>query len=387
MPDEFVASFGEPLARLLDPRAWRPGLDLLAEYARVEAEIADAVRHETDQAARVRDHIFPKLPAVEAIPAADIEATHRGLLFNGGVTACDGTHQQHDTLALTVHQIGVSLVSYAGDGGTWSQRLFRRDLRQSHGDPVAELTALLEARSRRGGLNQPSQKDGLSELAQRALMSFAELRFLLDEAKSAWRMGHGSPAPYQLLTGAGQPDLAVTAVRDMRRLVAHRRFVYVASEPADRLALTVGQALRPREYAVLGTLDQRIETFVEDVSFRTRATVDTDWEPGRPLAAADWVRAFRDEVAPDVVYGVYRASRFAPAQVFYAHRDFAGVAARVAVADSELLPDRGFPLLIDLADRTCGTVYGGGSLRDLADTAYARLGPPFVYQSERANRL
>ena len=78
-----------------------------------------------------------------------------GLLFNGAVECCDGTHQYHDTLALTVHQIGVCLVSYAGNQGSWSTRLFRRDLRESHGDPVTVMTALLERRGKRAGLNQP----------------------------------------------------------------------------------------------------------------------------------------------------------------------------------------------------------------------------------------
>jgi hypothetical protein len=72
--------------------------------------------------------------------------------------------------------------------------------------------------------------------------------------------------------------------------------------------------------------------------------------------------------------------------VFYAHRDHFEVAAAVAIADSVLLPDRGFPMLIDLADRACKGVYGGGSLRDVADAAYARCGSAFRYASERANR-
>ena len=38
------------------------------------------------------------------------------------------------------------------------------------------------------------------------------------------------------------------------------------------------------------------------------------------------------------------------------------VAARIAVADSVLQQERGFPLLIDLADRVCRSIYGGGSL-------------------------
>ena len=65
-----------------------------------------------------------------------------------------------------------------------------------------------------------------------------------------------------------------------------------------------------------------------------------------------------------VVVGVYRATLLAPAQVFYAHADFAGDAARVALADSVLQEQRGFPLLIDLADQVCRSVYGGDSLQE-----------------------
>ena len=46
----------------------------------------------------------------------------------------------------------------------------------------------------------------------------------------------------------------------------------------------------------------------------------------------------------------------------------------------------GFPFLIDLGNELCKSVYGGGSLSDLADAAYARAGVPLRYRSERANR-
>ena len=62
------------------------------------------------------------------------------------------------------------------------------------------------------------------------------------------------------------------------------------------------------------------------------------------------------------------------------------MAVRIALADSVLLEERGFPLLIDLADRVCQSVYGSGSLREMAETAYAAAGAPFRYQSERATR-
>ncbi|MCI0704343.1 MAG: hypothetical protein L0241_25065 [Planctomycetia bacterium] len=393
--EAFAACFREPLEAVLDLKTWHKGDDLVREYARVEAEIAASVAAETGNQARVREEVVKKLAILkgappqagyEQVPLEVIKEVHRGLLFNGGTEACDGTVHVHDTLALTIYQIGVSLVSYAGNRGSWSQRLFRRDLRESHGDPVDETIALLEARGHRGGLNQPDRRDGLSELAQRAVMSYAEIAALVEHSRAVWKMGQGSPAPYQLLSGAGNPDMMIRSVRLLRRLIEeHKKFVFVASEPGDRGYLTIGQALHPCEYAIVGTLSERIERFVGDLQFAGRVTVDDRWE-GKRMSPELWVSRFLDEVAPQVLIGVYRASPLAPPQTFYAHRDHVHVAARIALADSVLITDRGFPALLDMAHNMCKAQYGGGSLRDVANAAYARAGAPFRYGSERQNR-
>jgi hypothetical protein len=217
-------------------------------------------------------------------------------------------------------------------------------------------------------------------------MSYAEIAALVDKARANWRMGHGSPAPYQLLSGAGNPDVMIRSVRLLRRLIEdHKKFVFVASEPGERAYLTIGQALHPCEYAIVGTLSERIERFVSGLQFSNRVTVDDKWD-GKPLKPELWVDRFKDEVASRVLIGVYRASALAPPQTFYAHRDHVHVAARIAIADSVLLTERGFPALIDLADRNCKAQYGGGSLQDVANAAYARAGAPFRYGSERQNR-
>jgi hypothetical protein len=392
----FRECFGEELSDTLNLTTWRTGVDLVREYIRIEAEVAQAVEFESEHVARIREHIFPKLSfATGAPPEAghysavtldEIKAVHSGLLFNGQVACCDGTNQFHDGLALTIHQIGVCLVTYAGNQGSWSTRLFRRDLRESHGDPVDATLALLEARGRRAGLNQPDRRDSLSELAQRAVMSYAEVAVLLEKTTARWRLGHGSPAPYELLAGVGNPDLSITSLRLLRRLIEdHQRFVYVSSEPGDRLYLTIGQSLRPLEFAIIGTLAERISPFVEGITFGGMPTVDDHWN-GQKLRPNEWVTRFRDEVASQVLVGVYRASPLAPPRTFYAHRKHFETAVRIALADSVLLPDRGFPLLIDLANRACNAVYGGGNLKDMANAAYAKHGPAFHYQSEWANR-
>jgi len=180
--------------------------------------------------------------------------------------------------------------------------------------------------------------------------------------------------------------MAIESMKVLRRLIdGHRKFVCVASESGDRDYLQFGQALRPLEYLILGTLDERIERYVSDLEYSPRTTVDNRWD-GDPLTAQEWVIRFREEVASQVLVGVYRASALAPPQVFYAHRDHFELAAAIAIADSVLLPDRGFPMLIDLADRACKSAYGGGSLRDITDAAYARFGAGVRYGSERQNR-
>jgi hypothetical protein len=392
-PEDYRESFGEELSQTLNVQDWRSGRDLGAEYRRIEEEVREAVSRESGWQRRVREEVHPKLAWSEgapkgagryAVPAAELEEITRGLLFNGGVEACDGTIQIHDTLLLTMYQIGVSLVSYSGDQGSWYQRLFRRDLRQQHADPIEEALELLERRDRRNGLNHAAEDDLLSQLAQRGIMSYAERAILLRQARAVWRMGHGSPAPHELF--ANLTDLTIESIKVIRGLVEnHQKFVYVASEGGTRMLLTIGDALYPLEYAIVGTLQERLAGFFDEWRSSGPATVDTTWD-GCTLTPEQWVQRFRDEVAPKVVVGVYRATLLSPAQLFYAHEDHADVAARIALADSVLQEERGFPLLITLADRVCGSVYGGGSLNDLATAAYAAAGVPFRYQSERATR-
>src|SRR5439155_7279012 len=179
------------------------------------------------------------------------------------------------------------------------------DLRVSGGDPTVEMLQLLERRERRGGLNQPSHRDKLSEMAQRGIMSYAERAILLHRSTATWRMGHGNPAPYELITGSGSLDLMIEATKIIRELVEdHQKFIFVASEPSDRFLLSLGQSLRPLEYAVVGTFKEMIDKTVNQGHYRGRFTSDTAWD-GVKLTAEEWIKKFRDVVTPQIVVGVY----------------------------------------------------------------------------------
>jgi hypothetical protein len=382
---EFEASFGESLAHALDLDTWTPGEDLTDLSDRLKREIEEAVRQEDSLRTRIRDVVFTRLASRPGAPKQAgvfqasperVEQAHRGLLFNGAVEACDGTSAVSDRLPLTITQLGVCLVSYHGDQGSWAHRLFRRDLRVRGLDPVEEALELLERRRQRGGVEEPSRRDRLSELARRGIMTYAERAVLLHRSKALWRMGHGNPTPYELLTGAGMVQLLEASLELLRVLVLeHQRFVFVPSAPANRMLITIGDALRPLEYAVVDTAE---------ATLRRLLTGGYRGEWGGTVLSK--VEDFIAEVGPQVVVGTYRASSMAPAYVFYAHAEQVHTAALIAIADSVLQEHKGFPMLIDLADTVCRATFGGNSLGALTELAYVEAGAPFRYVPERRQR-
>jgi hypothetical protein len=216
-------------------------------------------------------------------------------------------------------------------------------------------------------------------------MSYGERAVLVHKSKAVWRMGHGNPVPYELLTGAGCFEMMVAGLRVLRGLIEkHQKFVFVSSEPRERLLLTVGHALRPMQYAIVSNLRERLEGWLHQDRFAVGVEGTADWD-GESLEPRRWIPRFLERVASRVVIGVYRASLLAPAQVFYAHQDHADLAAHIVLADSALQEHRGFPLLLDLADHVCSAVFGG-ALRSLTESAYATAGEPWRYFSERTTR-
>lgn len=379
----FEAAFGEPLARALDLRTWQPGDDFGVILAELRRQIGQSVAQEGRLYEEIRRSIFPRLATRHlAIPGAGVyrvtseqlAQTHRGLLLNGGVEACDGTVSIHDALPLTIIRLGACLVSYDGKQNTYSQQLFRRDLQLDEGNPVARLTDLLDQRRARGGVDATEHWDALSELSRRGIMAYAERALLLRESKAIWRMGHGSPMPVELLSGSGNMELLQAGLAVVRELVEeHRRFVFVPSTPRERDWLTLGQALQPLEFAIVGSTQDRLQRIVDATHYFS------------PLYR-ELAQQFVDTVGSQIAFGVYRVWEAAPVGMFYAHVDHAAEAALVAMADSALQRHRGFPLLIDLAARWCRTQFGGDTLRGVAQEAYADAGVPYRYLADRDGR-
>jgi hypothetical protein len=379
---EFLAAYGESLAQTLDLETWERGEDLAKKFAKLDREVAEALQQEDTIRKKVRELVFPQIlvrpnapkqAGVFQVTTDDLKTTQVNVLFNGAVEGCDGTCAVHDTLPISIAQIGVCLVSYAGEQGSWVQRLYRRDLRVRGLDPVQEALAVLEKREARSGLDQPDKRDRLTELGRRGIMTYAERAVLLLKSKAPWRMGHGNPAPYELLTGSGSMDLLHAGLDVLQDLILqHKRFVFIPSAAGERVLLTIGNALRPLEFAVVEDSRRRMTPIIRDGHLR-----------GKHLKRAE---EFCAETAPKILVGVYRISKDVPPQVFYAHADYIHEAALVAMADSVLQSHRGFPMLIDLANSVCASTFGADAFNSTVQSAYAQAGNPLRYLGERETR-
>lgn len=375
--------FEQAIVDSLNLDSWNWDNNLANVYERLGIEVSDALKNEKLAAKLIRDQLIPYVldsqplsieKAFYQFDSSDIESAHKGLLFNGGVEACDGTIVSHDTLPLTVTQIGICTVSYQGEHGAYAHRLYRRDLTIKEENPLQDLMLLLEQRRKRGAQGVEENTNRLSTLAQRGLMAYAERAILMDKGTAKWRMGHGSPIPFELMTGfwASRIEMAQAAIELMTKIIEYKRFVFIPSAPSRRELLAIGNALRPLEYLIIGTLKDEASKAIE----RGNARGD------KRKMQEDFVERFGD----DVVIGLYRASAISPPFLFYAHRDYVEIAALIAIADSVLQEQRGFPMLINIADTICSATFSPETFFSTVRQAYAEAGDPFRYLSERETR-
>lgn len=381
--NEFEDAYGERIADALNLDSWPLGDNMQQIYSKLEEEVRLAVQDEDRICASIRQNVFPEIEKRKRIECAGlhcfdekmIEKAHKGFLFNGAVEACDGTSVVHDTIPLTITQIGVCLVSYNGQNGSYVHRLYRRDLRLKGDDPVKEALEMLDRRSRRTSVGVEDKSEKLSDLARRGIMTYAERAILLEKSSANWRMGHGNPAPYELMTGfwAHHEEMVNKAIAVMTGVVEHKRFVFVPSAPRDRHLITLGNALRPMEYLVLNTLEDDLLLRLDSGGYRGYAK--------------EKVKAFVHEIGPQIGVGLYRVSSAAPPSLFYGHVDHMQTAALVAMADSILQFHRGFPMLIDLADHLCRSNFGQADFIASVQQAYAETGSPTRFLGERETRI
>ncbi len=367
--DDFKKAYGEDFSTAIDIDTWRIGENLAELYPLIEKELVQARQDEIKTHQAFRDVVFPKIKQLASVPHAGlhdevkseeiIEKVHKGFLFNGSVTACGSVSSVYNSVPISITQIGVCLVNYQGQHGSYSHRLFRRDLRYKGDDPVKEAIDLIERR--RGDDETNNSRERLSEIAVRGIKTYAERSILLEKSNSKWLLGAGTPVPNELMRGfwSSRKEMKERSITLMRKMILdHKHFVYVQECARNPQLWTFGNALRPFEYLIIDTIKDGLERRLETGGMR-----------GEFLA--DYKKMVVD-VGDKVAIGVYRVSKHSAPQIFYCHVDHIQIAALVAMADSVLQLHLGSPMLLDLANNICKTAFGQSDFVATIEQAYSK---------------
>ncbi|QSQ14824.1 hypothetical protein [Myxococcus landrumensis] len=377
--DNFLADYGEDMSRTLNLDTWLPENAVEQMMALLKREISDAVNAEDALRSRIRHEVLPLIrghpggpqeAGVYSAEPAQFESIYQSLLFAGRVEAVNGSFASYESLPMGITQIGIAIVGYEGTQGTFSQRLFRKEMAEKHNHLLDEV---FDCISRRQENSSSTRKAPYSRLARRGIRAYAERAALVDKARAEWRIGQGNPCAYDLLTGSGYQRLLDASLDVLHRLVKRqKKFVFVNPILEDRGWLTLGSALNPGEYTVIETM----ERFGKQVVGR--------WQ--YDAGSRQRVARFVEECCPDILTGVFRTSTRAPPRLFHAHREHVHVAARIAMADSLLRRERGYPLLLDMAEMTCRSVFGEDGFLGLVQDAYSQVGAGLQFFNDSRSR-
>jgi hypothetical protein len=384
--EDFDRDLRQTVDQALNVGQWTAGESMGDLEERLEREVRAATAYEAGKANGVLDLVKNNIrdnpdasreSGVFDVTPEQISQTLKNVLFNGLVEACDGTRVTYDTLPISVIQIGICMTSYLDDGSPTSigHRLFRHDMVRRNGNAEEEILAFMQQRARLSTPDENGEVGGMSDMLIRAIMEHGERYLLTERSKKPWRMGHGMPMPYEMMTGSGSARIIELSLELLPKLLGeHKRFVFVPSETSDKAIRTIANALKPLQYAVLTDTRYIIDAYLRG-SYR-----------GRYKRFVPMLHDFRDDVASKVLIGVYKASPFSPGSIFFGHEDHIHEAALIAMSDSALQEHRGFPNLIDIADRLCKGTFDPSGIAAGVNSVFAAQGEPYRYLLERATR-
>jgi hypothetical protein len=367
---ELERTLGLSLRRAADLKEWHEDAGLERMTTSIQRFVSSSVENEQLCHEAIRAEVFPRLPTLMDAPKhagvytvreQDLRDAYRNCLLCGDVTAVNGASTGHDGAAAALVAVGICLVRYDGDLRSWKTTFLRRE-QPIHGENVVkEICEVLDGRSRRSaaGTGPGSGRDRITYLLRRGVMALAERRALIERADTRWRLGHGMPAPLELLTGSGSMTLIEEALPVLQRLLLdHNHWCFLLSPGSNFAFATLANALKEHQIAIFqkgkAALDEILERGHFKQGYRRK------------------VEDFALRLGEAMVVGGFCATKHAPGQVFLAHTDHALPAGVLAMADAALQPHHGFPLLLDIASISAKVFLGMDAFQGMVESAYAK---------------
>lgn len=310
---------------LLKSLKWRS----FEEYVVYEEEVIEReARRIAEDARRIRERALSIEGVRERIREASRDRVRwaRGVLREGRVVGVDGSMALYPTPTGQRCRIAVASVNYRGENVFEAVYLSDLDFVDEDVEDIMGLLREAERFSR------------LSPLLYRSIMLYEERRQALERGEE-WKMLHGPIVPLEMRLGRlGVSGVLEENLRLAERLVDYGKVVGVLSSTSRLRLLNLGYLLRPGEYMYVA----RASRIMRDEARRV------------PRDEREILDDFIEEYGERVVVGLFRVG--GKAYVFEAVEEFFDEAAHIVIADSVVNAFKGFPLLLDYADRVVGRV-------------------------------
>jgi hypothetical protein len=171
------------------------------------------------------------------------------------------------------------------------------------------------------------------------------------------------------MTGSGSMDLIDAVLPVLEALLLdEKRWVFIPDSLSSLAYTTLAAALRPGELAIFQKAKPTLDAIVEKGHY----------EAGYKAK----VRRFVDRAGEVIVIGGFRATRFSPPQLFFAHTEQALHGGLIAMADAALQPHRGFPLLLELAGISAKVGLGIEAFQTMVESTYASANAANAYAAD-----
>jgi hypothetical protein len=374
---EIERALKRTISSVLDFTNWEKGGGFTG-LGKAQEYLAKSIKDQKRVLRSIRKELLPELASLRNAPAGagvyrakdeDLRIARRSVLLSGKMTAVRGASIGHDSLAASLISVGVSTTRYDGQIRSWRTYFMRHDcdIRTAH--PIEEIRKILDQNARRSTVGPGARgHDTITRLMRRAFQSAAERKCLLEKGGTGWRMGYGVPAPYDLLTGSGSMGLidAVLPVLE-ELLLAERRWVFIPDSLSSLAFTQLAGALQPGELAIIQKAKPTLDAIVDSGHYDSVSRAK--------------VKKFANRAGEAIVIGGFRATPYAPPQLFFAHTEHALHAGLVAMADAQFQPHRGFPLLLELAGMSCSTSLGIEAFQAMVESTYASAGAGGLYSS------
>lgn len=304
----------------------------LGDYVEFEGEkISEEAERISEDVRRLREFARRNREVAERIKSFSgrMGKVAREKLRGGKVVGIDGSMALYPTPTGQRCRIAVSAVNYVGDNVYRAVYMSDLDFVDEEVEDIMSLLREAEKLSR------------LSPLLYRSLMLHEERRLALERGEE-WKMLHGPIVPLEMrlgrlgVTGVLEENLSVA-----ERLVEHGKVVGVLSSTRRLRILNLGYLLRPGEYMRVAGAARIMREEARRVPEEERVLLE------------DFIERYGDKI----IVGVFRAG--GRAYVFEAVEGFFDEAAHIVLEDSRLNAFKGFPLLLEYADRVVSRVLNG----------------------------